>query len=158
MKPFAGGVLEDAELCVRFFMDYPEVVLDPGFEKTEEVEEVVRLCDAASGLTEANRTAIERLKAELGTRFCRRCGYCMPCPQGVQIPTVMNTQSFIKRFPNERLFSGNFAKGITSYENCIECGECEEKCPYDLPIIETMKLWVGKYEELKEQYETKTAS
>ncbi len=158
MKPFGGGVLSDAEVCVRFFTDCPDVVLDPGFEKAEEVDEVVGLCDAAAGLTEENRRTIERLRRELGTRFCRRCEYCMPCPQGVKITTVMNTESFLKRFPKDRLFSGSFAGGIDSHDNCIECGECEEKCPYDLPIIETMKLWVGKYREVKEEYEREPAS
>ena len=102
-------MLSDAEVCVRFFTGYPDVVLDPGFEKVEEVDEVVGLCEAATGLTEENKRTIERLRQELGTRFCRRCEYCMPCPQGVKIPSVINTESFLKRFPKERLFSGSFA-------------------------------------------------
>jgi predicted aldo/keto reductase-like oxidoreductase len=162
MKPFGGGILGDAEVCVRFQLQYPDVVLDPGFEKMEEVDQVVALCNewAASGkpdLTEENRRTIERLREELGTSFCRRCGYCMPCPNGVLIPNIMSTQSFIKRMPTERLFSGFVLNNIASYDNCIDCGECEEKCPYKLSIRETMKFWVEKHRELQREYEKQAA-
>ena len=76
------------------------------------------------------------IRTELGTRFCRQCGYCMPCPQQVNIPSVMITQIMWKLWPRELFRDPNwwFSKAIETGRNCIECGECEEKCPYQLPI------------------------
>ena len=99
-------------------------------------------------LTSQEWQEIERIRAEVGTRFCRRCGYCQPCPQGVSIVWIMNLRSFWKRLPPERFATGWLAKALESAENCIECGECEEKCPYDLPIREMIVENMAFYENV----------
>jgi predicted aldo/keto reductase-like oxidoreductase len=152
MKPFAGGVADDAEICIRFLLQYPDVVMDPGFETADQVEEVVALWKEGAALTSQNKQKIDQLRKELGTQFCRRCGYCQPCPEGVAIPGIMNLQSFFKRFPDERMFSGFLAAQTDTYENCTDCGECEEKCPYDLSIRDTMRFWMEKYNARKQVY------
>jgi hypothetical protein len=91
---------------------------------------------------------MERIRAEVGTRFCRRCQYCMPCPEGVQIATVMNARSFWKRFPRERFAGGWIAEAMYSARDCVECGECEEKCPYHLPIREMLVENLAFYERV----------
>ena len=139
MKPFGGGLLENAPACIRFLLQYPEVVLDPGFERIEEIEEVIALCKEEASLSREDRITIEGIRKDLGTRFCRRCGYCSPCPHGVSIIPLMTMESIIRRFPPESLCSGWIAEAAESLENCQECGECEEKCPYELPIREGIK-------------------
>ncbi len=139
MKPFGGGALGRASACIRFLMSYPGIVTDPGFEKLEEVEEVLALWREGAPLSPEDRAAIERLRSELGTRFCRRCGYCAPCPNGVEIVTLMSADSLVKRFPVERLTTGWPAEARESADLCIECRECEEKCPYELPITEQIR-------------------
>jgi len=139
MKPFGGGALENASACIRFLFSVPDVVADPGFERTEEVEEVLSLWKEEAPLSAENRQTIERIRRELGTRFCRRCGYCEPCPQGVQIVSLMTMETLVKRFPTHR-FSEPWIEGAgKSVENCIKCGECEEKCPYKLSIMEEIR-------------------
>jgi len=139
MKPFAGGALEDASACIRYLLSVPGVVTDPGFEQIREVDEVLSLWNEGASLSQKDLKNIERLRNDLGTRFCRRCGYCSPCPHGVQIIPLMTMESLIKRFPVDRLAEGWIASAGASVENCIECGECEEKCPYKLPIIEEIR-------------------
>ena len=90
-------------------------------------------------LSDENKATMERLRRELGTRFCRRCGYCMPCPHGVQIVSLMTMASLIKRFPAKRLSEAWITGAGKTIENCIECGECEEKCPYNLSIMEEIR-------------------
>jgi predicted aldo/keto reductase-like oxidoreductase len=136
MKPFAGGELKDAACSIRFILDVPGIVADPGFELVEEVDEVLSIWKEGAPLSQADKANIEKLRTELGASFCRRCGYCSPCPKDVQIVTLMTIESFIKRFPPARLSEAWVAKSCKSVENCIECGECEEKCPYKLPIME----------------------
>jgi predicted aldo/keto reductase-like oxidoreductase len=136
MKPFGGGALQDASACIRYLLAIPDIVADPGFEQIHEVDEVLSLWKEGAPLSEENRQTIERLRRDLGTRFCRRCGYCEPCSQGVQIVSLMTMETLVNRFPADRLSEGWIAGAGESIEKCIECGECEEKCPYELSIIE----------------------
>ena len=78
MKPLAGGVLERADLCFRFLQQYPKVVPIPGMRAEEEADEIVKLYHTQQALTDQQRKEIEEIRSELGTRFCRRCEYCMP--------------------------------------------------------------------------------
>jgi predicted aldo/keto reductase-like oxidoreductase len=149
MKPFAGGVVEDASLSVRFLMQYPDVALDPGFERATEIEEVVAICEAARPLDDADRERIRRIRADLGTRFCRRCGYCMPCPEGVEIVTLMNMVSALRRFPPDKILRGGTAAAVASHVSCTDCGQCEDRCPYKLPIREQNKVSVRLYDEFR---------
>jgi predicted aldo/keto reductase-like oxidoreductase len=148
MKPFAGGLLDRANLSIKYLLQFDGVVPDPGIEKVEEMAEIVEIVSGPWEMTAAERDDLEQIRAEVGTRFCRRCQYCLPCPQGVSIPTVMNIRSFWKRFPAERFFGGRFAESLESARNCIECGECEAKCPYHLPIIEMLVQNIAFYESV----------
>jgi predicted aldo/keto reductase-like oxidoreductase len=138
MKPFAGGMLDKANLSIKYLLQFEGVVPDPGIETVAEIEEIVEIVNGPWEMTTEERQELEQIRAEVGTRFCRRCQYCMPCSQGVNIPMVMNVYSFWRRFPPDRFFGGGIASAIETAENCIECGECEEKCPYNLPIIEML--------------------
>jgi predicted aldo/keto reductase-like oxidoreductase len=138
MKPMAGGMLDDANLAIKYLLQFENVVPDPGIAKCEEIEEIVSIVSGSWKLKPQEQREIERFRAEVGTRFCRRCEYCQPCPQGVNISLIMNLQSFLKRFPVESFAEGWIAEGVESAKNCAECGECEEKCPYHLPIREML--------------------
>jgi predicted aldo/keto reductase-like oxidoreductase len=148
MKPFAGGMLNRANLAIKYLLQFDNVVPDPGIETSAEIEEIVDIVAGAWKLTPQELQEIERIRAEVGTRFCRRCEYCQPCPEGVNISLVMNLRSFWKRFPVERFSTGWIADGVKSAENCIECGECEAKCPYHLPIREMIAENVAFYDEV----------
>lgn len=134
MKPLGGGMLSDANLCIKYLLQFDGVLPDPGIQRVEEIEEIAAIVAGPWDLSSEEWKAIGRIKSEVGTRFCRRCGYCEPCPQGVRISTVMVLESFWKRMPIERLRDGWIAEAAASARECIQCGECEDKCPYHLPI------------------------
>jgi predicted aldo/keto reductase-like oxidoreductase len=138
MKPLAGGLLDEANLAIKYLLQFENVLPDPGFQKVEEVEQIVDIVNGSWELTPQERQELERIRAEVGTRFCRRCEYCQPCPEGVRIPVMMNIHSFWRRMPAERFFSGRIAQAVESARHCVQCGECEEKCPYDLPVREML--------------------
>ena len=148
MKPFAGGELSNAAVCIHDLNEFSNVAIDPGFEKISEIKEVIALCRKGEKLNAADRAEIERLRSTLGTRFCRRCGYCTPCPNGVEISTLMTMSSLLKRFPVESVKTGWVAEAAKSLALCTECGECEEKCPYNLPIIEGIREGVALFHEI----------
>ena len=133
MKPFAGGHLKNANLAIKYLLQFDNVVPDPGIQKIEEIEEIVDIVNGSWELTPQEWQQIENIRAALGRRFCQWCGYCMPCPQGVDIPYLMNARTIGSY--GEGFFS-QVAKAVESAKNCIQCGECEKKCPYNLPIRE----------------------
>ena len=138
MKPFAGGMLDDATLAIKYLLQFEGVVPDPGIESIEEIEEIASIVAGPLELTPDERQEMERVRAEVSPHFCRRCGYCEPCPQGVRISLVVNLRSFWRRYSPAHFRRGWLATGVESGRNCIECGECEEKCPYHLPIREML--------------------
>ena len=148
MKPFGGGLLDKANISIKYLLQFEGVVPDPGIETEAEIEEIVAIVNGPWEMTAADKAELEQVRAELGTRFCRRCQYCLPCPQEVQIPSVLNTRSFWKRFPRERFLGSGIKAMVDSARNCIECGECESKCPYQLPIIEMLQENVAFYDSV----------
>ncbi len=154
MKPFAGGMLKDANFVIKFLMQFDNVVPIPGIEKVEEIEEIVNIINKGSlELTPQERQEMEDIRARVGTRFCRRCGYCMPCPQGVQIQSLMTLPALYGLWSPECFFSWRYVKrNVESAKNCIQCGECEEKCPYNLPIREMIVENMDFYERMKRDF------
>jgi predicted aldo/keto reductase-like oxidoreductase len=139
MKPLCGGQYDNARLAMKFLNGYPDLVPIPGIERVEEIEEIVSLVESRATLQGAERAEAEAIAASLGKLFCRRCGYCQPCPQGVAITLAMTFDGALKRMPPERL-AESWAPAVAKVpDQCIACGECEKKCPYHLPIIETIK-------------------
>jgi len=138
MKALGGGLLQRADLCFRFLQQYPYVVPIPGIEDKRELEEIIDLYRSPRPPSKAEWNEIERTRAELGTRFCHRCEYCLPCKRGVQISMILGFRSNAKRFPPSAVISV-WDSAMRSLENCEECGECAEKCPYELPVPELLK-------------------
>jgi predicted aldo/keto reductase-like oxidoreductase len=100
-------------------------------------------------MTAAEKKEMGRMRDELGTRFCRRCDYCQPCQQGIPISAVMTFPSFVKRLPAENVLSSPFvAPGMAKAATCLECGECEARCPFGLPIRTMLKENLSIYNEL----------
>ena len=150
MKPLGGGWLEKARLCFGFLQQYPQVVPIPGVRTKEEVDEIVALYDSPVTLNEADWQDIERIRTELGSKFCHRCEYCMPCEQGVKIPRALGFPMFAKRFEPTNAVK-MLAGDMQSVENCNECEECVEKCPYDLEIPSSLKESLALYRSYAEQ-------
>ncbi len=157
MKPLAGGMLDNARIAFKYLMQFPDVVTIPGIEHTWEIEEIAAIMQGPEELTPEEQAEMQRLRDELGTRFCRRCDYCQPCPQGIAISTVLNSPSFARRLPVERMFSGWIGAAMERATTCTECGECEERCPYGLPIRQMLAERNTWYQELKGQHRPRAA-
>jgi predicted aldo/keto reductase-like oxidoreductase len=158
MKPLAGGMLDNVTIAFKYLFQFPDVVPIPGIEKIREIDEIVRVLEGPWPMTEAEQREMEQMRQELGTRFCRRCDYCLPCTEEIPISTVMVSSSFFKRLPAERLFSGGFAQLLERAVSCTECGDCEERCPYHLPIREMIAKQVKWYQEEKRRYQERVTT
>ena len=152
MKPLAGGMLNDASLCFKYLFQFPDVLPIPGIERPEEIEEIVEILEKTPSFTKAEKAGMERMKRELGHRFCHRCDYCQPCTMDIPISTVLTSASFAKRLPEERFFSDMVAGAMAKAANCADCGNCEERCPYHLPIREMLNEQVEWFDARKRDY------
>ncbi len=147
MKPMGGGMLEDATLSFKFLRQYAGVLPVVGIEQTAEIEEIVGIFEGSTAFTAAETARMNEIVERLGTRFCRRCDYCQPCPQGIQISTVLNIKSFARRMPPERVY-GEWGRSLIAIaESCIRCGQCESRCPYSLPVSDMVAENAAWYSE-----------
>lgn len=140
MKPLAGGALEDASLAMRFIVNNPDVtVIIPGMAAEDEIRQNLQaVCDDRP-ITPQELEKIETIRKELGTTFCRRCNYCAPCSVGINIPSMFILNGYLTRYGlGDWAKSRYFAQEHTAGD-CIECGACEARCPYQLPIREMLK-------------------
>jgi uncharacterized protein len=152
MKPLAGGMVDNAGICIKYLMQFPEVVFIPGIEKVREIEEIARIIRGTADMSAVELGQMEAVKKELGTRFCHRCDYCQPCTAGIPISMVMSLKSFHKRIPPARFFGEMVAPAMEKAAHCADCGKCEEKCPYHLPIRQMISEQVSWYEQEKKKY------
>jgi predicted aldo/keto reductase-like oxidoreductase len=146
MKPLGGGLLERADLCFRFLQQHPHVVPIPGIRAKKEADQIIKLYRQRQQLSRSDAKDMQKIQTVLGEKFCHRCEYCMPCEQGVQISSVLMFQAAAKRLSPEGV-SAWLGKAMESVAECIECGQCEEKCPYNLPIIDLLKENLALFKE-----------
>jgi len=158
MKPLAGGMLDNPKLAFKYLFQFPDVVPIPGIEKVEEIEEIVEILEAGKKMTAAEKKEMAHLKQELGHKFCHRCDYCQPCTMNIPISTVLTSASFAKRLPEERFFGDMVAKAMEAAANCADCGECETRCPYELPIRQLLNEQVDWFQAKKKEYLARTGA
>jgi len=149
---------DNAPLAIKYLLQFPDIVLIPGIERVPEIEEIARVFEGPKEMTAGEKQEIERIRQELGTRFCRRCDYCQPCQAEIPISDVMAFPSLARRLPDVRLYTGKFAESFVKADECTDCGECEERCPYNLPIRDMMKEHVKMHQASKREYEKQIAS
>ncbi|NLE44157.1 MAG: aldo/keto reductase [Chloroflexi bacterium] len=152
MKPMGGGMLEDATLAFKYLRQFSGVVPIVGIEQTTEMEQIVEVMTGPADLTAEEKACMAQLRAELGTRFCRRCDYCQPCPEDIPISTLMTLPSAIKRLPTDSLTNGWVGEAVEQAAHCADCGECELRCPYHLPIRQMMDEHVSVYHHAVGRY------
>ena len=149
MKPLAGGAIDDGTLAMKYLLsrEYIDVAI-PGMDSPQQVIENTDVLQNYE-LTEEDNKKIAKIKSELGTNFCRRCEYCLPCPKGINIPQNFLLEGYYNRY-NLKDWAVDRYRGLAENErasNCIECGACQKKCPYELPIIDMLKKVVDTLEK-----------
>ncbi len=148
MKPLAGGAIEDATLALRYIVKNEDVtVVIPGMaEEKEIVQNIAAVCDDAP-LTEEEKANIQSIKDTLGTQFCRRCNYCAPCTAGIGISLVFLLEGYLSRYGLDDWARTRYHNAEKKASDCIECGLCETRCPYHLPIRQMLKDAAKKFEK-----------
>ena len=146
MKPLAGGAIEDATLALRFIAANDNVtVVIPGMAAPEEIaQNIAAVCDTTP-LSDKEKEAMEAVRASLGTHFCRRCNYCAPCTAGISIYSVFLMDGYLTRYGLADWARMRYAGMEKTASDCVDCGVCETRCPYNLPIRQMMKEVAAKF-------------
>lgn len=140
MKPMAGGNLEDWNLALKFVASSDAIdIAIPGMGSVEEVERNATAAEHFAPLTEEELAACETIRRELGQQFCRRCGYCGPCTVGIDIPGTFTLVNYLRKYDLAQWAKGRYASAAHHATECVDCGLCENRCPYGLPIRTMLK-------------------
>ena len=146
MKPLAGGAIDDASLALRYIVQNPAVtVVIPGMASDRELSQNLAAVGNSAPLTGDETAKIQAIRDSLGTQFCRRCNYCAPCTVGIHIPQLFVLEGYLTRYGLADWAKGRY-ETETKASACIECGACEGRCPYHLPIREMMKRVAREFE------------
>lgn len=139
MKPLAGGVIAEPELSLRWILAQSVSTAIPGMIQPDEVKSNALVGRAPLPLSEKELEKLKKVCHPLEENFCRRCMYCMPCPEGIPIYLIQELGDKVKVPQVRELCRDIYARQEVNVEACTECGECEEKCPYHLPIRKMLK-------------------
>ena len=152
MKGLAGGLLNNARLCAAFMNEYDNVVPIWGIQTMEQLNEWLALAEEDPRVDDAMRAAMAADKEELGTSFCRGCGYCMPCPAGIEINMSARMNMLLRRAPWQTYCTPEWVEKMNRIDNCIGCYQCASKCPYQLDTPNLLKFMLKDYREFYEAH------
>lgn len=146
MKGLAGGLISNSAAAMAFMTQFDNVIPIWGVQRMSELEEWISYMDETPVMTREIEEFIESEKKELSGDFCRGCGYCMPCPQGIIINNCARMSLMLRRAPSKAWLSDFWQNEMKKIETCLHCNKCSSHCPYSL---DTPSLLERNYEDYK---------
>lgn len=147
MKALSGGLITHSTAAYAWIRQYGPVLPIWGIQRESELQEFLSYIPDAPALTGEMEAVIQADRSQLLGDFCRGCGYCMPCPAGIEINTCARASLLMRRAPSSIILSEEGQKKMRKIEDCIHCGQCAKKCPYEL---NTPELLQKNYQDFKE--------
>lgn len=144
MKGMAGGLITDATLASAFMNEFDNVLPIWGIQTEKELDEWLALERAPVRMKEEYMRIIEGERKSLSSSFCRACGYCMPCPQGIKINQAARMSLMLRRAPTKAWLTEEWQAEMNKIQSCTGCNSCASKCPYGL---DTPKLLKENFED-----------
>ncbi len=152
MKGLSGGLITNAATTFAFLRQYDNVLPIWGIQRLNELAEFIAFEQNPPVLDEAMWRLIEKDRAELAGDFCRGCGYCLPCPAGIEIPTQARVSLFLGRAPVQPFLTDEFRAKMDRINDCIGCNHCKNNCPYELDTPNLLKRELKKYYDFYEAH------
>ncbi len=148
MKALSGGLITNSAAAYAFEAQYDNVLPIWGVQRMNELEEFLSYVDQPPKMTDEIRALIEKDRQELMGEFCRGCGYCMPCPAGIEINTCARMSLLIRRSPSAAQLTPQAQAMMMKIEECLHCNQCMGKCPYHLNTPELLQKNLQDYKEI----------
>lgn len=148
MKSLSGGLITDSRAAYAFAAQYDNVLPIWGIQRESELDEFISYISDPPDMTDAIRAVIERDRAELCGDFCRGCGYCMPCPQGIEINNCARMSFMLRRAPSDAWLTEEWRGKMKRIESCVHCNRCMAKCPYGLDTPSLLEKNLEDYKKV----------
>lgn len=132
MKALSGGLITNSAAAYAYLAQYDNVLPIWGVQREAELDEFLSYIDNPPAMTEEIKALIDKDRAELLGEFCRGCGYCMPCPAGIEISMCARMSLMIRRAPSADYLGEVWQEKMGKIEACLHCGQCKGRCPYNL--------------------------
>lgn len=145
MKALAGGLITRSEAAYAYLAQFPVAPIW-GIQREKELDEFLSYQEQPPVMTEELTAFIRREREELVGDFCRGCGYCMPCPAGIEINNCARMSLMLRRSPSAPWLTEEWQEKMAKIDGCLNCGHCRSKCPYGL---DTPALLRKNYEDYK---------
>lgn len=152
MKGLAGGLLTNVRACTAFMNEYDNVVPIWGIQYIEELEQWLAMAEEDPVMDEELWAFVRREREELSGSFCRSCGYCMPCPMGIEIRNCARMDRLLRRSPWQQYMTPEWQARMAKINDCIECHSCSSRCPYQLDTPKLLKYMLKDYTEFYESH------
>lgn len=146
MKGLSGGLITNSALAYAYMAQFEHVAPIWGVQRENELDEFLSYNENPPVMTAEREAEIARERQELAGDFCRGCGYCMPCPVGIEINNSARMSLLLRRSPKEGYLEKEWQEKMKKIEDCLHCGKCKSKCPYGL---DTPALLAKNYEDYK---------
>ena len=146
MKALSGGLINNSAAAYAYLAQFDNVLPIWGVQRESELDEFLSYIDNPPALTPELQAVIDRDREELQGDFCRGCGYCMPCPAGIEINNCARMSLLLRRSPSAEHLSPAGQAKMKKIEGCLHCNQCKAKCPYGL---DTPALLARNYEDYK---------
>ena len=148
MKVLSGGLLTNSAACFAFQDQFDNVLPIWGVQRESELDEFLSYMDNPPVMTDELAAFIEQDKAQLQGDFCRSCGYCMPCPVGIEILNCARMSQLIRRGPSEEQLTPEVQAKMRKVEECLHCGQCASRCPYHLDTPALLQKNLEDYKKI----------
>lgn len=148
MKGLSGGLLSNAAACYAWLDQFDNVLPIWGVQREHELEEFISFMDNPPVMDEEITALIEKDRKELVGSFCRSCGYCMPCPMGIEINQCARMSQLIRRSPSAPYLTPEWQEKMMQIKQCIHCNQCKAKCPYGLDTPELLQQNLADYKRI----------
>lgn len=148
MKGLAGGLIHNSKAAMAFMTQYDNVLPIWGIQRMSELEEWLAFMDVTPAYDGELKEYIEKERAELAGDFCRGCGYCMPCPAGIMINQCARMSLMLRRAPSANWLSEEMQAEMSKIANCLNCGLCKTKCPFELNTPELLRKNLEDYKRV----------
>ena len=152
MKGLAGGMLTNVRACHAFMNSHDNVVPIWGIQKLEELQQWLDAAKEDPVLDDELSAFIRKERQELAGSFCRSCGYCMPCSVGIEIYNCARMNMLLRRSPWQPYFTPEWQEKMAKIDDCIGCGLCASRCPYQLDTPNLLKYMLKDYREFYEAH------
>ena len=148
MKSLSGGLITNAAAAYAFAAQFPGALPIWGIQREKELREFLSFMDAPPRMTEEMRALIEHDREELSGDFCRGCGYCMPCPAGIEINNCARISLLVRRSPTAYWLGEEGQAKMAKIRDCLNCGRCRSRCPYHLDTPALLRKNLADYENI----------